>query len=435
MSVKKQKSLAARLYLYLRIFSRSYPAVVYLGKWTLICALTGILTGTAISGFLLSLNWVSNLREAHLWLIALLPAGGLLIGLLYYYKGLKAEAGNNLLIDAIHDPQQRIPFRMAPFIYIGTITTHLLGGSAGREGTALQIAGALAAPFQKLFRLKEEERQILIISAVAAGFGAAFGTPLAGAIFGMEFFLVGKFRYRALYPAFIAAAIAERMTEYWSVPHTHYVIQHIPELSLMNISYALLAGIIFGIAAAGFSKAMHRMSAAFKSWISYPPLRPFIGGIIVVAAVWLLGSTKYIGLGIPTIAQAFDMPLPAYDFALKMAFTIITLSAGFKGGEVTPLFFIGATLGNALSYFIPLPTGLLAGMGFAAVFGAAANTPLACIVMAMELFGSHSAVYVGITCVVAYLFSGHTGIYGKQMIGEAKNKRFRYQVSRRISEL
>lgn len=435
MSLKKQKSLAAQFSLYLRIFFRSYPAVVYGCKWTFICAIIGILIGTAISGFLLSLNWVTNFREAHLWLLSLLPVGGLLIGLLYYYKGQKAEAGNNLLIDAIHDPDKRIPFRMAPFIYLGTITTHLLGGSAGREGTALQIAGALAAPFQKLFRLKDQERQILIIAAVAAGFAAAFGTPLAGAIFGMEFFMVGKFRYHALYPAFIAAVIAEKMTECWSVPHTHYVIGNIPELSLINILYALLAGIVFGICAAGFSKGMHKMSAVFKSWVPYPPLRPFIGGIIVVAAVWLLGSTKYIGLGVPTIIEAFNTPLPAYDFALKMVLTIVTLSAGFKGGEVTPLFFIGATLGNALSYFMPLPTGLLAGMGFAAVFGAAANTPLACIVMAIELFGNDSAVYVGIACVVAYLFSGHTGIYGKQMIGEAKNNRFRYQVNRRIDEL
>jgi H+/Cl- antiporter ClcA len=167
----------------------------------------------------------------------------------------------------------------------------------------------------------------------------------------------------------------------------------------------------------------------------FPPFRPLVGGIIVALAVWVIGTTKYIGLGIPTIVASFDQALPSYDFALKMAFTIITLAAGFKGGEVTPLFFIGATLGNALSYFIPLPTGLLAGMGFVAVFAGATNTPLACSIMAMELFGSQSGVYAAIACVVAYLFSAHNSIYGKQMIGEPKYQRFINHQGKYLNEL
>ena len=180
---------------------------------------------------------------------------------------------------------------------------------------------------------------------------------------------------------------------------------------------------------------MHRSGHLFKTYITHPPLRPFVGGLIVLAIVCLLGTTKHIGLGIPTIVQSFEHPLPSYDFALKMALTILTLSAGFKGGEVTPLFFIGATLGNALAYFLPLPLGLLAGMGFVAVFAGATNTPLACTLMAMELFGSTCGIYVAIACVVAYLFSGRNSIYNKQMIGAAKHPRQSSDEGKRWTDL
>ena len=414
-------------------FFRQFPVIPFLLKWFLLSLLLAFFVGTASALFLFSLDWVTNYRENHSWLLFLLPFGGLLIGFLYHYYGKSIAGGNNLLFETIQEPRKTIPFKMAPFVLFGTLLTHFFGGSAGREGTALQMAGAIADQFSIPLKLNKRDRKILLIAAIAAGFGSVFGTPLAGALFALEVLFIGKIKYTALFPVFASAILADLVTDFWGVKHTSFSIIATEEIGILPIIYSIIVGIAFGLCAAIFSKTQHLMTQFFKDKIAFPPLRPFVGGILIVMIVLVLGTTKYIGLGIPTLLQSFDNQLPFTDFILKMVLTLLTLSTGFKGGEVTPLFFIGATLGSALSLFIPLPTALLAGMGFVAVFAGATNTPLACMMMSIELFGVESAVYMAIACLISYLVSGHNSIYDKQIIGEAKHHRFAFLSGKSIN--
>jgi len=396
----------------------------FLSKWLITCCMVGFIVGSICAFFLFSLNWVTAYRENNSWIIYGLPLAGLIIALSYQRWGNPSSKGNNLLIEEYLYPQRRIPLIMAPLVLFGTLLTHLFGGSAGREGTAVQIGGAISDQLNRWFNFDKTERRILISIGITAGFAAVFGTPLAGTIFGLEVLLIGKKRYFGLLPSMLTAYIANLSCQLWNIPHTHYPIHDsIPTLSLSNFGLSLIAGILFGAAAWLFTLTGEFFSAQFKK-IKSPQLRPVIGGIIIVITVALLKSTKYVGLGIPMIQEAFNNPSDYYDFLIKLVLTTFTLSAGFKGGEVTPLFFIGATLGSALSTVIPLPLGLLAAMGFVAVFSGATNTPLACIVMGYELFGFQPVVFIAIACIAAFIFSGKKGIYAAQK-GGIKEKLYR----------
>ncbi|MBS1833244.1 MAG: voltage-gated chloride channel family protein, partial [Acidobacteria bacterium] len=369
---------------------------------------------------LAALDWATSTREAHPWLIALLPAAGFAIGWLYDAFGKSVEAGNNLLLEEIHDPRTTVPARMAPLVLLGTTVSHLFGASVGREGTALQMGASLADQLTKPLRLDATERRILLMAGIAAGFASVFGTPLAGAVFGLEVLTIGAMRYDALVPCMLSAAIADRVTIALGLHHTIYRVPFAPPLTANTFLAAIAAGIAFGLTARAFAWLSHRISRYSKARIAYGPLRPVVGGVLVAAAAYVVG-TRYLGLGIPVISESFVQPVNSWDFAAKIAFTAISLGFGFKGGEVTPLFFIGATLGNVLGNVLPLPMPLLAEMGFVAVFGGAANTPLASTLMAIELFGGETGLYAGLACVLSYLFSGHAGIYTSQRSDNLKH--------------
>lgn len=389
-------------------------------KWIFICVLIGFFSGSASAFLLVALEWAANLRNLNNWLIWFLPLGGLIIGLGYHYYGKEVVKGNNLLLEEYENPNKRIPLKMAPFVLLGTIITHLFGGSAGREGTAVQMGGAIADQFSVIFKLDDSDRKTLIILGISAGFASVFGTPLAGAIFALEIVYFCKISFKSILLSFLVAFFAHFTVELWQVHHTHYSIPVVPELNFKTIFWIFPVSILFGLAAMLFSRSTHFWAGLFSKTISYPPLRPYIGGIILAIAMYFIGTTKYMGLGIPGIVASFSEPSQYYDFLLKILFTGFTLGAGFKGGEVTPLFFIGATLGSALSIFVPLPIALLAGMGFVAVFSGATHTPIACTVMGIELFGIHSTLFIGIACFIAYLASGSVGIYHSQTVKGVK---------------
>ncbi|CAM3042470.1 MULTISPECIES: voltage-gated chloride channel family protein [Bacteria] len=396
-------------------------------RWALILVPMAAAVGTLCAAFLRSLDAVTRLRFAFPWLLYLLPIGGFVVGLLYHLTGRLVEGGNNLIVEQIHEPGGGVPLRMAPLIFFGTVVTHLFGGSAGREGTAVQLGGSLASGFGRALRLDAEATRTLLMTGIAAGFGAVFGTPIAGAVFALEVLAIGRVEYRALVPCLVAALVGDWTCLAWGIHHGVYHVDALVPVDALLVAKAGVAGIAFGLTGLTFAEANHALGGWLKRVIPYGPLRPVIGGLAVIALVWLLGTRDYLGLGTLaatpdslTIASFFGPDTHSWSWALKLLFTVVTLSAGFKGGEVTPLFFIGAALGNALAPMFGVPSGLFAAIGFVALFAGAANTPLACTFMGIELFGAAYTVPIAVACFVAYLCSGHNGIYLSQRVAVPK---------------
>lgn len=418
--------------------SKQVSLLKYLIRWTLISIPAAIAIGSVVALFLWLLNLATHFRFAHTWLLYLLPAAGLVIHLLYKWYGQSAERGNNLIIDEIHEPGAGVPKRMAPLILVTTVVTHLFGGSAGREGTAVQIGGSLANLFGSWFNLNEADKKVVLAAGVAAGFGAVFGTPLTGAIFALEVIAIGRIQYNALLPCLIAALAADVTVSAWGVHHTPYHIGvvntgqqfygHNLPVSFWLLGKVIVASAFFGLASYAFAKAVHLVKNFSLKWIRITWLIPVCGGLLIIGLTAFLGKPDYLGLGVDaqypgavTIVSAFQHAgAGMFSWLWKLIYTAITLGTGFKGGEVTPLFYIGATLGNTLAELMNAPVSLFAALGFIAVFAGATNTPLACTLMGIELFGGEYAIFFAVACFTAYFFSGEGGIYSAQRIAEPK---------------
>lgn len=388
------------------------PAVA---SWIVLGTVVGVVSGCASAVFLLLLDGATDFREGHEALVWALPLAGLVLGWILERYGRSIAAGTDLVIDTIHDGGPEIPLRMAPMVLLGTVATHLFGGSAGREGTAVQMGASLADWLSHRLRLGADVRRRLLAAGVAGGFGSVFGTPLAGALFGLEFVVRGRIRYDALLPALVASIVGDMTTRALGVVHTAYPAAPTVPLGPGLLAAWLVFAAVVALVTTAFIEGTHLLKRLGRRHLPRLPVRMFLGGLVVVALWRLSGTSEPLGLGVPTILRAFEDPgLPVGTFALKGLFTAVTLGAGFPGGEVTPLFFVGATLGNVLARLLGIPLGLGAGVGLAAVFAAAANTPLALSVMAMEILGVAVAPHVVVVCVVADLLAGPRSIYHSQ---------------------
>ena len=397
-------------------FAESDSLLIYMIKWLMITAVLGIFMGSLSAFFLTSLTLVTTIRETHTWLLFLLPISGALFAYLYTHFGGNSNRGNNLVIDQVNGGQEKIPLRLIPLTLFGTITTHLFGGSVGREGTAVQMGGALAENLARLIKLNHLDREILVVSGISAGFSSVFGTPLAGTLFGLEVLSIGKMRTEAIFPSFFAALFANFMTEWIGVTHIHYSMGQIPQWHYLLFFKLLIAGMLFGMMGFIFSRSIVFLKMCYAKWISDPVLINFIGGTFVVAVALILQTNRYLGLSLPLLQDAFNGQANSYDFLGKLGFTVLSLGAGYQGGEVTPLYEIGATLGSTLAPILNVSIPFLAGLGFIGVFSGATNTPIACFVMGIELFGSEAASFLFMISLISFMCSGNQGIYSAQKI-------------------
>nr|WP_281974811.1 chloride channel protein [Halobacillus litoralis] len=330
---------------------------------------------------------------------------------------------NNLVIDSVHGKKE-VPRRMGPIVYFGTFITVLFGGSTGREGAAVQMGGSVAAAVNKFFNVNKLDKKILIMSGISAGFGSAFGAPITGAVFGIEMAALGKLKFEAIVPCLTASFVGHYITTAaWGHKHEEFILQTIPEISIITVLKVILLSVIFSLVSVLYSQLRHGIQNFSEKFFKKNHMkRAFFGGIIIVILTMIVGSQDYNGRGLDMLQQSFSEDVPPFAFLAKLVFTAVTLGSGFVGGEAIPLFFIGATLGNALHTFIDLPMSFLAALGLIAVFCGGANTPIAAFLLAMEMFDGKGLEYFFIACLVSYLFSGHHGLWPSQKIYGPKSR-------------
>lgn len=388
-------------------------------KWTFLGMLMGILGGLLGAGFHHALHFVAHVRSEHTWLIFLLPVGGLFTVWLYRVLKMQSNKGTNEIIDAALDGHPVSP-AVAPAIFLATATTHLLGGSAGREGAALQLGGSTASMLAKLFRLKQNERKIMIMAGMSAVFAGLFGTPLTAALFCMEFESVGTLFSPALLPCFLAAYVASRVSGGLGVHAEGYLLEAAHGIGLTNFWQYLLLAVLVSLLGITMCWVFHKAEHIAKDLIKNPWLRIAAGGAVITVLTLLVGDHRYNGAGMDMALAAVQGNADWYSFLLKMLFTAVTLAAGFKGGEIVPTFCIGATFGYVAGSLMGMDPGFAAALGLVGLFCCATNSPFASIVLSIEMFGGANLYAFALVCVICFVLSGNSGLYASQIIQFSK---------------
>lgn len=384
-------------------------------RWLLISSLIGALGGLLGSLFHEAIGWVTRLREQYFWLIYALPFAGVLIVAAYQALGVKKDGGTNLVFSTVRS-DKKVPARMMPLIIFGTILTHLCGGSAGREGAALQVGGSIGSNVATLLKRDKKDRRVYTMCGMSAVFAAMFGTPITAALFSMEVISIGVIHYSALVPCLIASTVAYGIAQNFGLDAMRYAVDIEVSLSFSLCLKVLLFACICGLLSIVFCKTMHGVAHLYQRYLKNQYLRIIVGGLLIIGVTLLLGTTDYNGAGMHMIENALYGSVPYTAFFWKILLTALTLGAGFKGGEIVPTLFVGAAFGNVLALCLGMDTTLGAALGMVCLFCSVVNSPIASMMLSLELFGNYDILLFCIACGVSYVFSGYYSLYSSQKI-------------------
>lgn len=388
-------------------------------KWIVVAGVTGLIGGIVGTLFHISVEYVTKVRVNNDFIIFLLPLGGLVIANLYKISNMSNDPGTNLVISSVRT-EEKVPFAMAPLIFISTVITHLFGGSAGREGAALQLGGSIGTQVGNLFRLNQKDMHIVTMCGMSAVFSALFGTPLTATFFSMEVVSIGIIYYSSFIPCIVAALTAYKISLIFGVKPVRYILASIPSLDGYVALKVIILGVLCAVISILFCESLHKTNKFLADHVKNNYIKVIIGGVLVVALTFLCGSRDYNGAGVEVIAKAINGQAIPYAFLLKILFTTLTISFGYKGGEIVPTFFIGATFGCTAAGILGLDPGFGAAIGVAALFCGVTNSLITSIVLSIELFGSQGLVLFALACGVSYMLSGYYSLYGTQKIVYSK---------------
>ncbi|MEE0884279.1 MAG: chloride channel protein [Faecalimonas sp.] len=390
-------------------------------RWIILAIITGFVVGGVGILFVKGLGLASNFRGAHPEIILGLPLAGLALVFLYKISNYENDKGTNLVISTLHAESQ-IPFRMAPLIFVATITTHLFGGSAGREGAALQLGGSIGNQLGRWFRLDEDDTRLIVMCGMSAAFSAIFGTPLAAVVFAMEVATIGGMQYAAFVPCMCASLVASTFATSMGCHAEAFTITEPVDFAVVPALLIVVLGILCALISVLFCQALHSSGHLFKKYLPNPYLRIAVGALAIILLTIILQTSAYSGAGVNLIEEAFLGEAPKMAFLWKIIFTAITLGVGFKGGEIVPSFCIGATFGCLFGTLVGLSPSLCAAVGMVAVFCGVTNSPITSLVIGFEMFGFDCMKYLLIGVAISYMLSGYTGLYSEQTILQSKFK-------------